>query len=76
MYRPHLALPLAASLIVIPLEQDVKKSKNVTASNKTGDFFIVVGLVYKRILKERFFKRLVVNLLQLSFQYEKRELFK
>jgi hypothetical protein len=47
MYLPHLALPLAASLIVIPLEQETRNNKKVTASNGRSAFFIVVRFSLK-----------------------------
>jgi hypothetical protein len=47
MYLPHFALPLAASLMVIPLEQEIRNSKNVTDSNGMRVFFIVVRFSLK-----------------------------
>jgi hypothetical protein len=41
MWRPHLALPLAASLIVIPLEQELNAIAKTIANKSSVDFFIV-----------------------------------
>ena len=49
MYLPHLAFPLAASLIVIPLEQEVTNNKRVKARREMSDFFIVVGVSLKKL---------------------------
>jgi hypothetical protein len=47
MYLPHFAFPLAASLIVIPLEQETINNKKVTAKNGMNAFFIVVRFSLK-----------------------------
>ena len=62
MYLPHLALPLAASLMVIPLEQEATNNKRVTARMEISDFFILVGFSLKNgFEKERFFHNVVVK---------------
>ena len=56
MYLPHLALPLAASLIVMPLEQEIRNSKKIMDSIGMIVFFIVVRFSLKLAdSKERFF---------------------
>jgi hypothetical protein len=47
MYLPHLALPLAASLMVIPLEQEATNNKRMKARREMSDFFIVSGFSLK-----------------------------